>query len=75
MNGKLKAWSFTAIAAMLISAGCSETKTSQKEEIEIKTMDSTSKAINENREKLEEHTKKLEQSLEKLDTEFDSTQN
>ena len=44
-----------------------------KEEIEITTMDSTSKVLEENTDKLEEQTKKVEESLEKLDKEFDTT--
>ena len=54
--------------------GCSENTSSKTEEVEITTMDSTSKAIKENREKLEEQTQKVEASIEKLDNEFDSTQ-
>lgn len=57
---------FTAVA-------CTENKTSNtKEEAEIKTMDSTSKAVKENTEKLEDQTKKVEESLEKLDKEFEN---
>ena len=59
--------------ALMAATGCSESKTSKTEEIEINTMDSTSKAMKENQEKLDEQTKKVEASLEKLENEFDST--
>lgn len=62
---------FLAIAGLCISfAACSEQKTTNQEEIEIKTMDSTSKSVKETSDKLEEQTKKVEASLEKLDNEF-----
>ena len=63
-----------ALTIVVMAISCKESSTTRQEEIEIKTMDSTSKAIEENREKLEDQTKKVEQSLEKLDREFDSTQ-
>ncbi|RYY68766.1 MAG: hypothetical protein EOO13_11415 [Chitinophagaceae bacterium] len=60
------------ISLLGISA-CSENKTaSTQEEIEIKRMDSTSKAVKESTEKLEDQTKKVEESLEKLDKEFEN---
>lgn len=59
-----------AITACLAVSSCTEQKKSTQEEIEIKTMDSTSKSIKENTDKLEDQTKKVEASLEKLDKEF-----
>ena len=59
--------------ATIVFTSCTDTETNTKEEIEITTMDSTSKVLEENTDKLEEQTKKVEESLEKLDKEFDST--
>ncbi len=60
-----------AFAGLFISfSACTEQKKSSQEEIEINTMDSSSKSIKENSDKLEEQTKKVEASLEKLDNEF-----
>ena len=59
-----------AIAAMLTATSCTQKKINTQEEIEIKTMDSTSKSLKETSDKLEDQTKKVEASLEKLDTEF-----
>ena len=61
------------IFAALVITSCAESETNSKEEIEITTMDSTSKVLEENTDKLEEQTKKVEESLEKLDKEFDTT--
>ncbi len=58
-----------ALAVLIAASACTDSKTNTTEEIEIKTMDSTSKAIKENNEKLEDQTKKVEESLEKLDKE------
>ena len=74
MNGYLKRFSLLCFVAIMAATGCKESQTSKTEEVEINTMDSTSKAIKENQEKLEEQTQKVEASLEKLDNEFDSTQ-
>ena len=74
MIGYLKKFSVLGIVAIMAATGCKESQTSKTEEVEINTMDSTSKAIKENQEKLEEQTKKVEASIEKLDNEFDSTQ-
>ena len=66
--------SFTAflLVATLMTA-CTETKTkNSQEEIEIKQMDSTAKAVKEQTKDLEDQTKKVEESLEKLDKEFDN---
>lgn len=60
-------------ATVILASSCSDSKTSTSEKTEINTMDSTSKAVKESREKLEEQTKKVEESLEKLDKEFDTT--
>ncbi|HMJ48035.1 MAG TPA: hypothetical protein VK498_11945 [Ferruginibacter sp.] len=59
-------------AAFIFASSCTESKTNTREETEIKTMDSTSKVLKENREKLEEQTKKVEASLEKIDKEFET---
>ena len=73
MNPLKKTIIFTGTCILLGTAACSEKKTaSTQEEIEIKTMDSTSKVIKENNEKLEDQTKKVEESLEKIDKEFDN---
>lgn len=62
---------FLVIAGFCISVtACTQQKTNNQEEIEIKTMDSTSNAVKESADKLEEQTKKVEASLEKLDNEF-----
>ncbi len=60
------------LAAVFTTTSCVEKKTNTKEEMEIKSMDSTSKVIKENTEKLEDQTKKVEASLEKLDKEFEN---
>ncbi len=60
------------LVAVFTTTSCMEKKTNTQEEIEIKSMDSTSKVIKENTEKLEDQTKKVEASLEKLDKEFDN---
>ena len=54
-------------------ASCNESEVSSKEEVEIRTMDSSSKSVEDAKNNLEEQTKKVEESLEKLDKEFDST--
>ncbi|MBA2498208.1 MAG: hypothetical protein H0V30_00615 [Chitinophagaceae bacterium] len=59
--------------AAIVMTSCTDSETNTKEEIEITTMDSTSKVLEENTDKLDEQTKKVEESLEKLDKEFDST--
>lgn len=60
------------VFAALCFAGsaCTEQKKSSQEEIEIKTMDSTSQSMKATADKLEDQTKKVEASLEKLDNEF-----
>ncbi|MEO5948164.1 MAG: hypothetical protein ABIP79_15205 [Chitinophagaceae bacterium] len=59
-----------AFIVILTVSSCGDKNNNQTEEIEIKTMDSTSKSINEAVEKMDEQTKKVESSLEKLDAEF-----
>ncbi len=59
-----------ATIVILTGSSCTGKNNNQTEEIEIKTMDSTSKSINEMVEKLDEQTKNVESSLEKLDAEF-----
>jgi hypothetical protein len=61
---------FTMIAASFLIASCNE-KTTTREEVEITTMDSTSRVLEMNTEKLEDQTKKVEASLEKLESEFE----
>jgi hypothetical protein len=74
MKQSIKLFTPFAFAVMMLAASCTESKTdSKKEEIEIKSMDSTSKAVKENLNKLEEQTKKVEESLEKLDKEFENS--
>ena len=58
--------------AVLLAASCTEKKTNTQEQVQINSMDSTSKVLKENSEKLEDQTKKVEASLEKLDKEFES---
>lgn len=60
--------------ALLFATACTEQKASTQEQIEIKTMDSTSRSIKETSDKLEDQTKKVEASLEKLDSEFKDNQ-
>jgi hypothetical protein len=74
MNYQFKLLAPLAIAAMLIATSCNEQKTTttSTEQVEIQTMDSTSKVLKETNQKLEEQTKKVEASLEKLDTEFET---
>lgn len=74
MNRLLKKMIPLFLLFAIAATGCSENSSSKTEEVEITTMDSTSKAIKENREKLEEQTQKVEASIEKLENEFDSTQ-
>lgn len=56
----------------VIATSCNA-NSNEEEKVQISTMDSTSKALKDNKAKLEEQTKKVEASLEKLDTEFDTT--
>lgn len=70
MKHYIKRLSLLAFTATVLSSSCTETKVNTQEQIEIKTMDSTSKSLKETSEKLEDQTKKVEASLEKLDTEF-----
>lgn len=58
--------------AVLLAASCTEKKTNTQEQVQINSMDSTSKVLKENSEKLDDQTKKVEASLEKLDKEFES---
>jgi len=67
-KNKLGLVAFAAIC--LAGSACTEQKKSSQEEIEIKTMDSTSNSIKSSADKLEDQTKKVEASLEKLDNEF-----
>ena len=72
MNHYIKRLVPFALVAVLSATSCTQKKTNTQEEIEIKSMDSTSKVLKENSEKLEDQTKKVEASLEKLDKEFES---
>ena len=72
MKSYIKSLASIIFLAVVLSS-CAESETNTKEEIEITTMDSTSKVLEENTDKLEEQTKKVEESLEKLDKEFDTT--
>lgn len=56
--------------AVITFSSCSESKTDTKEQAQINTMDSTSKAAEENADKMADQTSKVEASLEKLDAEF-----
>ena len=60
------------VFAIFLFSSCSDTKTTSQETVQITTMDSTSKQVEEQTEKLKEQTKKVEESLEKLDKEFES---
>lgn len=71
-----KKWTALAVFAIALSfTACNDADADPKEEIEITTMDSTSKVVKDNTEKLEDQTKKVEESLEKLDKEFPDTSN
>ncbi len=72
MNHYIRRLCPVVLAAVLTTASCGEKKTNTEEEVQIRSMDSSSKVIKENTEKLEDQTKKVEASLEKLDKEFDS---
>lgn len=61
------------IVTILGMVSCTENKTTSKEEVEIKTMDSVSSELKKNSQEVEEQTEKVEASIEKLDKEFDST--
>jgi hypothetical protein len=69
-----------AATLFIISIGCyacndtTSTTTTTEEKTEIRTMDSSSKVVEQNTNKLEEQTKKVEESLEKVDKENDSAQ-
>jgi hypothetical protein len=65
----------TVLMATALGSSCNSSSTTTKEEVEIKTIDSSSKAVKENRKKLDDQTKKVEASIEKLDKEFDTTSN
>jgi len=73
MNHFIKQLALPFFTAMLFATACTEQKTNTQEQTEIKTMDSTSKAVNDASDKLEDQTKKVEASLEKLDSEFKDT--
>lgn len=71
MNPFKKPIIYPAVFLLMAAAACSESKTTNtREEVEMKSMDSSAKVIKENNEKLEDQTKKVEESLEKLDKEF-----
>lgn len=74
MSQLFKKTGIPVIIAAFAFASCNS-GVKETEKVEINTMDSTSKAIKENKEKLDEQTRKVEASLEKLDNEFDSTEN
>ena len=74
MNNFIKQLIPLLFAVFLFATACTEQKTNTKEQIEIKTMDSTSRSIKETSDKLEDQTKKVEASLEKLDSEFKENQ-
>ncbi len=61
-----------ALATIIFASSCTESTTNTAEKTEINTMDSTSKALKESKEKLEDQTKKVEESIEKLDKEFEN---
>ncbi|MBA2745170.1 MAG: hypothetical protein H0U44_02990 [Flavisolibacter sp.] len=63
---------YLSFGIMFVFASCDSKKTSTTEEVEITTMDSTSKLLQKNTEQLEDQTNKLENSLEKLDKEFET---
>lgn len=71
MNKRSRIIASLALAVVIMSSSCTESKTSTEEKQEISSMDSTKKVINENIDKLEDQTKKVEESLEKLDKEFE----
>lgn len=62
-----------AAMAAVVFLSCTESRTDIKEEKQISSMDSTTKAMDQASKKLDEQTKKVEASLEKLEAEFDST--
>lgn len=66
---------FFTFALILTLASSCNSDGNPEEKTQITSMDSTSKVLQENKEKLEEQTKKVEESVEKLDKEFDSTNN
>lgn len=71
----LKRFCLPAIAALLLCASCNSEPKNETEEIEITTMDSTSREVETHTEKLRDQTEKVEESLEKLDKEFDNKEN
>ncbi len=56
--------------AVLLLASCSDSKSSPEEERQIKTMDSTSAAIEDSTKRLKEQTERVEAALEKMDESF-----
>ena len=70
MNHYIKKISPLAFAAIVIFSSCAESETNTKEQAEIQSMDSTSKAAKESADKMAEQTSKVEASLEKLEAEF-----
>ena len=66
-----KKWMAVAVFAIAVTS-CKD-QADPREEVEIKTMDSTSKVVKENKDKLDDQTKKVEGLLENLDNQFDST--
>ena len=61
-----------SVGCCLCISACSEQKKTSQEEVEVRTMDSTSRSIKESADKLDEQTKKVEASLEQLDNEFNN---
>jgi septal ring factor EnvC (AmiA/AmiB activator) len=75
MNIYLKRLASLSFVAVILATSCTEKKTNTQEQVEIQSMDSTSRVLKENSEKLEDQTRKVEASLEKLDKEFESDNN
>jgi hypothetical protein len=64
-------WMATLFLASFIGFSSCNEKATTREEVEITTMDSTSKVLKNNTSELEDQTKKVEASIEKLEAEFE----
>lgn len=68
-----KQWLPLVAFASLLFVSCDDAKSSPEEEKQIKSMDSTSSAIEDSTKRLKEQTEKVEASLEKLNDSFKET--
>lgn len=73
MHQLCKRWLPLLTFASLLFVSCGDARTSPEEEKQIRSMDSTSSAIEDSTKRLKEQTEKVEASLEKLNDSFKET--